>query len=78
MHKSRLVSLNKGMSLQEINQPEPMSSQERKEYSLDLFARVREMLLDALTLENMPEELRREMQETADGYERLLELVHKL
>jgi len=57
-----------------MEQSERMSPQERKEYSLDLFARVRETLLRE---PYMSEEHRKRSQEEADSWAQLIELIQK-
>lgn len=58
-------------------QPERMSPQERKEYSLDLFTRLRNTLLDVLRLENTPDKNRKQTEKLLAGVEETLDLLHK-
>lgn len=51
------------------------SPQERKEYHLNVFAKARETLIEVLTLEDMPEEHRKEAEETLASVERNLEFL---
>jgi len=53
------------------------SPQGLKEYGVDLFAKVRQTLLDVLTLKNLPNESRSEMQETLVGVEQTLDILRK-